>query len=557
MKHQVINKFTKDYSKKKDKAYFASKSELLSWVRNILHIEIKGIEQTVTGAIFCQLLDAAHPGTIRMNKVNWKAKLETEYISNFKIFQQGLSNNNIDKTINISRLSKGKNQELIELLQWLYGYHLSLGVNSENYNATKKRNGQTFVFSGDKSNNINIFNNKNLRDDLSRTSSCTDLRDLQVKNNLKYKANIKNLNENLRGNNFHTKFNYQNQIHFQGNNSNLKKNKKNIGNFEKNSNKSSSNHSLALLSSTNSVKTEENITNKNINDIISSPFTIIENPEENLKENEDDKLNNIIFEGIGNADKKSLLEIEKNDGNNIHDLKILIRKLRVNNIIFKKNLGFLLSNATKERNFFLNKLKDIEYLYFNPIIKNSNESKNNLLKRILESQIDSTVKVNDEGIASILETEKYSSSDNSDKKLKMDKINIEIKTKTQYTKKLNEDNNIRKNSQKISSNNSIYSKENKKKRENSDKILKEEKNKINFTQPLEMKTNNNENKIISFSLTKDSLKNDIIFNRNNSIISSLEKKEFYNISSHILNDSLHFYNNENTNPNCNNKITLD
>ena len=557
MKHQVINKFTKDYSKKKDKAYFASKSELLSWVRNILHIEIKGIEQTVTGAIFCQLLDAAHPGTIRMNKVNWKAKLETEYISNFKIFQQGLSNNNIDKTINISRLSKGKNQELIELLQWLYGYHLSLGVNSENYNATKKRNGQTFVFSGDKSNNINIFNNKNLRDDLSRTSSCTDLRDLQVKNNLKYKANIKNLNENLRGNNFHTKFNYQNQIHFQGNNSNLKKNKKNIGNFEKNSNKSSSNHSLALLSSTNSVKTEENITNKNINDIISSPFTIIENPEENLKENEDDKLNNIIFEGIGNADKKSLLEIEKNDGNNIHDLKILIRKLRVNNIIFKKNLGFLLSNATKERNFFLNKLKDIEYLYFNPIIKNSNESKNNLLKRILESQIDSTVKVNDEGIASILETEKYSSSDNSDKKLKMDKINIEIKTKTQYTKKLNEDNNIRKNSQKISSTNSIYSKENKKKRENSDKILKEEKNKINFTQPLEMKTNNNENKIISFSLTKDSLKNDIIFNRNNSIISSLEKKEFYNISSHILNDSLHFYNNENTNPNCNNKITLD
>ena len=557
MKHQVINKFKKGYSKKKDKAYFASKSELLSWVRNILHIEIKGIEQTVTGAIFCQLLDAAHPGTIRMNKVNWKAKLETEYISNFKIFQQGLSNNNIDKTINISRLSKGKNQELIELLQWLYGYHLSLGVNSENYNATKKRNGQTFVFSGDKSNNINIFNNKNLRDDLSRTSSCTDLRDLQVKNNLKYKANIKNLNENLRGNNFHTKFNYQNQIHFQGNNSNLKKNKKNIGNFEKNSNKSSSNHSLALLSSTNSVKTEENITNKNINDIISSPFTIIENPEENLKENEDDKLNNIIFEGIGNADKKSLLEIEKNDGNNIHDLKILIRKLRVNNIIFKKNLGFLLSNATKERNFFLNKLKDIEYLYFNPIIKNSNESKNNLLKRILESQIDSTVKVNDEGIASILETEKYSSSDNSDKKLKMDKINIEIKTKTQYTKKLNEDNNIRKNSQKISSTNSIYSKENKKKRENSDKILKEEKNKINFTQPLEMKTNNNENKIISFSLTKDSLKNDIIFNRNNSIISSLEKKEFYNISSHILNDSLHFYNNENTNPNCNNKITLD
>ena len=83
------------FTRKKDKAYFAPKSELFAWISATLKLEIKSIEETQTGAIFCQLLDAAHPGTIRMNKVNWKAKLETEYISNFKLFQQGLSNNNI------------------------------------------------------------------------------------------------------------------------------------------------------------------------------------------------------------------------------------------------------------------------------------------------------------------------------------------------------------------------------------------------------------------------------------------------------------------------------
>ena len=128
---------------------------------------------------------------------------------------------------------------------------------------------------------------------------------------------------------------------------------------------------------------------------MNSPFIIEEKPEE------DEKLNNILFEGINNIDKENILELEKHDGNNIRDLKILIRKLRVNSIIFKSNLGSILNKVTKERDFFLNKLKDIEYLYFNPIIKNTNENKNEILKSILKSQIDSTILINSEGIASI------------------------------------------------------------------------------------------------------------------------------------------------------------
>ncbi len=56
MKHHAKN-IQKKHSKKKDKAYFASKSELLTWVSTTLDLEIKSIDETQTGAIFCQLLD--------------------------------------------------------------------------------------------------------------------------------------------------------------------------------------------------------------------------------------------------------------------------------------------------------------------------------------------------------------------------------------------------------------------------------------------------------------------------------------------------------------------
>jgi len=43
------------------------------------------IEQLGTGAVYCQLFDVIFPGKIKMNRVNWKAKNEWEFIVNFKI----------------------------------------------------------------------------------------------------------------------------------------------------------------------------------------------------------------------------------------------------------------------------------------------------------------------------------------------------------------------------------------------------------------------------------------------------------------------------------------
>lgn len=547
--------FQKKYTTKKDKAYFASKSELLTWVSTTLDLEIKSIEETQTGALFCQLLDAAHPGTVRLNKVNWKAKLETEYISNFKLFQEGLVNNNIDKPIDIQRLSKGKTQELIELLQWLYGHHLNLGIEANNYDAIKKRNGNNFIYFGQRMNNINNFsrNNFGIRDDISKASGNSDYKDFfGVKNNLKNKkninSNINSLNANLRSNNFHTKFNNNNN---DGNNK-KNKNKKKRGKSEKisinTSTESLNSFSLSSNSHPQKMISEDKNKNKssedliNMNDIINSPLIIEEKPEE------EEKLNNVLFDGISNIDKENILELEKHDGNNILNLKILIRKLRVNNIIFKTNLGSILNKVTKERDFFLNKLKDIEYLYFNPIISNSNEEKNILLKSILKSQFDSTILIDSKGIASI--------KDLNNNKFLQNNFNNETK----------EIINPKSNSQNIMRIKLAYSKNNNKIKDN--QILNDkEYNLYNKSQPI-LSENNKKFESNIFPVKNDFIGMNNINNNNerdninsnimnNKHITPSTKTAYYDISSHILNESLHIPNTENANPNLINNIDLD
>ena len=144
---QPFHNLRQNKPKNYNDAYFNSTPKILSWASNLLDLEITNIDQMVTGAIFCQLLDACHPDSVQMNNINWRANCEKEYHANFKIFQQGLNKNNIDKTIDINRLAKGKQNELNELLQWIYGYYNKSKDNYQRiYNASHRRGRENFDF---------------------------------------------------------------------------------------------------------------------------------------------------------------------------------------------------------------------------------------------------------------------------------------------------------------------------------------------------------------------------------------------------------------------------
>lgn len=74
-----------------------------------------------------------------MNKVNWEAKSEHEYVKNFKILQQAFELLKIEKNIEVEKLIKGKYLDNLEFLQWIKRYFDLKGGSSQGYDPEDSR----------------------------------------------------------------------------------------------------------------------------------------------------------------------------------------------------------------------------------------------------------------------------------------------------------------------------------------------------------------------------------------------------------------------------------
>jgi len=119
-------------------AYFKGKRELLEWATDFLQMEIPKVETLASGAHYCQLLDALHPGTVKMSRVNFGAYLEEHYVHNWKLVQNAFQKQGIQKLIPVQRLVKGRFQDNLEFLQWFHQYFNSLYCSRE-YDPIEKR----------------------------------------------------------------------------------------------------------------------------------------------------------------------------------------------------------------------------------------------------------------------------------------------------------------------------------------------------------------------------------------------------------------------------------
>jgi hypothetical protein len=121
-----------------------TKNELLTWINTTFQLNLSKIEHCASGAVYCQIIDSLFPDKIKMTKVNWKARQEVEFLENYKYLQQAFQLCKIDKNFDPVKLSKGKQSDNLEFLQWMKMYFDEKVKNGFkfSYDAEKRRNGQ-------------------------------------------------------------------------------------------------------------------------------------------------------------------------------------------------------------------------------------------------------------------------------------------------------------------------------------------------------------------------------------------------------------------------------
>jgi len=123
-----------------------SRHEILAWINDTLKTNLTKIEELCTGGAYCQFMDMLFPGNIVLKKVKLDAKLEHEYIQNFKTLQSTFKKLSCDKIIPVEKLVKGRFQDNFEFVQWFKKFY-DANFDGREYDALAAREGVPLVAS--------------------------------------------------------------------------------------------------------------------------------------------------------------------------------------------------------------------------------------------------------------------------------------------------------------------------------------------------------------------------------------------------------------------------
>uniref|UniRef100_UPI00358E21CB microtubule-associated protein RP/EB family member 3-like isoform X1 n=2 Tax=Myxine glutinosa TaxID=7769 RepID=UPI00358E21CB len=118
-----------------------SRHEMLDWINDSLQLNFIKIEQLGSGVAYCQFMDMLFPGCLNLKKVKFLAKLEHEYINNFKVLQSAFKSKKVDKIIPVDKLVKGKFQDNYEFVQWFKKF-FDANYDGKEYDPVLSRQGQ-------------------------------------------------------------------------------------------------------------------------------------------------------------------------------------------------------------------------------------------------------------------------------------------------------------------------------------------------------------------------------------------------------------------------------
>ncbi|XP_056276336.1 microtubule-associated protein RP/EB family member 2 isoform X2 [Pseudoliparis swirei] len=121
-----------------------SRHDITAWVNDILCLNYTKVEQLSSGAAYCQFMDLLFPGCISLKKVKFQAKLEHEYIHNFKLLQASFKRMNVDKIIPVEKLVKGRFQDNLDFIQWFKKF-FDANYDGKEYDPMAARQGQDAI----------------------------------------------------------------------------------------------------------------------------------------------------------------------------------------------------------------------------------------------------------------------------------------------------------------------------------------------------------------------------------------------------------------------------
>lgn len=122
-----------------DGAFFVGRKEIVDWINQTLSLNLSKVEETASGAVACQLFDIMYPNVVPMNKVNWSANKDFEYVANYKLLQVSFTKMNIDKHVDTDRLIKGKYMDNLEFMQWFKRFFEMSVTDLGDYDAVAQR----------------------------------------------------------------------------------------------------------------------------------------------------------------------------------------------------------------------------------------------------------------------------------------------------------------------------------------------------------------------------------------------------------------------------------
>ena len=105
-------------SNKHDQSCVLNKKDILTWVNSTLNAKLNKMEELRTGAAYCQMTFMLFPNCLLLKKVNFNAKAQHEYESNFGILQNCFEKLGVKRDVPVQSLVSGNVQENLDFAQW-------------------------------------------------------------------------------------------------------------------------------------------------------------------------------------------------------------------------------------------------------------------------------------------------------------------------------------------------------------------------------------------------------------------------------------------------------